>query len=280
MPEFAYSGRVAFINHIAANSQIGDSALWTKRIFTWPNNALSDWQSVNSGGVFSQGGAWRIIFGSNPNGTDQLFDMGIKDQATGSVSVIIDGVRGSIGTVQHKHEFIAPIYVPASIEIFARGQNSTANTGWVNISGYHEPIHEFDLLPYQRAMSYGLDRLTSRGVTVDPGVNSLTYGAWTTICSATDYSAAYLVCLIGNRGNTAMATAFFNYDIAIGAVGAEVPIIKNMLGVSNSVDDGIVPAIFDIQCHIPMGTRIAARAKCGIIDATDRLTDVSLILFG
>jgi hypothetical protein len=87
--------------------------------------------------------------------------------------------------------------------------------------------------------------------------------------------------MFGNQANQLMSTANWSIDIATGGAGAETVIVPDLICASlASTVDGVVPSAFAVPVHIVTGTRIAARAKCTITDATDRLIDLILIGIG
>src|SRR3990167_8332204 len=77
--------------------------------------------------------------------------------------------------------------------------------------------------------------------------------------------------------NTSPQYAIFFMDISTGAGGAETVVIPDIGFISNTASDVFNPVNWALPLDITSGTRIAARAKCGTTDATDRVFDLVII---
>lgn len=212
--------------------------------------------------------------------TDMLID--IATGAASSETVIVADIQVSSSqntTIQEVVEFYIPLPIVAGTRLSARCQASTGSKTCflapTLVSG--EP---YSLMRCVRSDTYGANTADSGGTSVDPGASISTKGGWVQLSASIAADADYVVTLIGNQLNAARTDSNFAVDLGTGANPNEVVLIPNMYARPNSQSDGIRPHEFERWVpKVPSGTRLVARASCGINDATDRLLDVSAITF-
>lgn len=137
---------------------------------------------------------------------------------------------------------------------------------------------EIPLLTSPTHASYGVTvGSTPKGNTVDPGGTAHTKGAYTELVAASAASIEHLMLKFGSKENLAAANADFLVDIATGAPGSEAVIVANLHLFIGAITDRPDPQSIVIPGNPFAGVRIAARAQCSIIDATDRLISVSAL---
>ena len=125
--------------------------------------------------------------------------------------------------------------------------------------------------------TYGADTTNSDGSPIDCGAVVNTKGAYTEITASTSATHDMLSPVITGGQNTSPQYAIFFMDISTGAGGAETVVIPDIGFISNTASDVFNPVNWALPLDITSGTRIAARAKCGTTDATDRVFDLVII---
>jgi len=172
--------------------------------------------------------------------------------------------------------YLLPVSIPAGTRLAARCQSvGLAST----ISILAVLLGEGFITPpgLGRITTYGANTADSGGTQIDPGGTAHTKGAYSEIVSSTTNPIRWLTITIGNMDNDVRTTALWLIDVAIGAAGSEQVLIANLMLNCNTSNDMVSPQIFPpLGVNIPAGTRLAARAQCSIIDATDRLIDILL----
>lgn len=217
------------------------------------------------------------LFLETQNTLSGLLDLAVGAAASEQVIVsnlLVTGNARKIGD-----RVLLPLAVPAGSRIAARIQiiAASADAARVMLKLYGKSF--LSSAPLGRMTTYGDDTSDSGGVSVDPGASANTKGAYSQIVASTTNEIRMLWVLFGNAGNTAMADARFAFDIAIGAGGSEQILIPDIyVRVEDDIDAPISFVQGPFECHIPSGTRLAARSQCSITDATDRLLDV--VLYG
>lgn len=100
-----------------------------------------------------------------------------------------------------------------------------------------------------------------------PVATATTYGAYTQLSSSTPFEAAGIFVMFGPTGLVTGHTT--SVEIAIGAAGAEVPLIDGLqLTIPNGFDQ-IFQFLFPIG--IPAGVRLASRAKDSASNALNNM---------
>ena len=108
----------------------------------------------------------------------------------------------------------------------------------------------------QEAIVTGADAVNSRGTTITTSATANTKGLYSQIVASTSISAERIIIMAGG----ANAGQIMLIDVAIGAAAAEKDIAPNLhyhLGPTVSRP----AAIWEFPIHIPLGTRISARAQ-------------------
>lgn len=235
------------------------------------------WSAINSGAEL-RAGFWDIHFGMGSGAFRGMLDIGVMDQS-GSVSPIIENILANApgSNAGEDHFFRLPIYIDSGTYLMARSRVQAVTGNTIGIGGNLIALGQYQRQVFRHGTVHGSDPSTIIGATVDPGGVANTYGAWTTVVTETANAIKYLAACLSGRGNNALTSATFNFDIGVGPVGAEVPIAEGVAFFSSTVNDQMVPSAIDFYPAIPRGSRVAARGKCTITDATDRLFDICII---
>jgi hypothetical protein len=208
-------------------------------------------------------------------GTDYLVDIGIGP--AGSEQVLVANLNISIGSTSYgdKVSFCSriPIPVRTGTRIAARVQGTTTSASrYIRVGVLLEANGQS---AGGRVVTIGASTADSGGVAIDPGAVDNTKGAWVEIVAACPANLRAAIIGFGTSANTAMTNCLWLVDIGIGGAGVEQVLIPNIALAAHDYPDALVPAhtpCFEIS--IPAGVRIAARAACTIVDATDRKFDV------
>lgn len=261
---------------------------------------------VLSGGGFAEGsgaaavavgsasantkGSWTEIVAATAFDADQLI-IGMA-QAGNSLTHLVDIALGGSGSEEiiipnilhggHSRMMTwipVPVSVPEGTRIAARVQ-STSGSAQVQIRVVLIRQGFFGSPPGGRIITLGAQTADSGGTQVDPGAVGNTYGAWSELTASTSDDIWAILPRLGNIGNgtAADSAANFYYDIGVGASSAEVP-ISSFFAFSTAANGsfgGGGPAIW-LPASIPAGSRISARARANVTDATDRLFDVTIL---
>lgn len=201
-----------------------------------------------------------------------LIDLGIG--ASGSEQVIVPNLHVS-GASNLVAVVLVPIRIAAGARLAIRGQSPTgSSTFQVEAMLIGESFLTAEGLA--RVTDYGTDTSTSGGVSVDPGGTAHTKGAWSQIVASTANPIRGLIVAQGSQANAAMTACNWLVDVGIGGAGSEQVILDNLLFRSSVLNAATPSFVGAIPITIPAGTRLAVRAQCDIIDATDRLLDFAL----
>lgn len=235
-------------------------------------NVKGAWvQLVASTAFYATGIAvYHFVDGSSP--ASRLLDIGVG--AAASEQAIIENIL-LFGRAQDSLMRYFPISIPAGSRITARLQlDVDSQNSFIHALLFSQPFLPHAVLG--RCTTYGANTGDSGGVGVDPGAVVDTKGAYSQIIASTTRNIRFLVPSIGNQSNSAMSTAEFFMDIAVGAGGSEQNILENYF-FRFAAQEFVSPGGFPISpVNIPAGSRLAARAQCSINDATDRLFDVTI----
>ena len=212
-----------------------------------------------------------VGYGSGAN--DYLVDIAIG--GSGSEQVIIPNLLVSRKAAFDNGGFfniIIPMNISSGTRISVRGQSTGASK--TLIVGIHVLYGEYNK-GFSKVVSYGENTSDSGGTSVDSGGTAHTYGSYQEITSSLNEDIKGFFVCIGNQVNTARTYAEWLMDIAIGGSGSEQVIISNLYMGSNG-SSMINPMVFPfIPMNILSGTRISVRSMCNLIDATDRLFDLT-----
>jgi hypothetical protein len=210
--------------------------------------------------------------------TDVLIDIGIG-AAAAEVVVIENLYTGTAAAATSQGAwYYVPICIPMGTRIAARAQGVAASTSpRVNLTLIGQGFDPSQ--PLGICTTYGAATADSGGTSVDPGGTLNTKGAWSQITASTTYGISALLIAFPNQVNTTRTGCTWLVDIGIGAASSEIVLIPDLLLYASTAVDVVIPQSFGpIPCSIPAGTRLAVRAQCSIIDATDRLFDA--IIYG
>lgn len=240
-------------------------------------NTKGSWVELTSATAREAVGLLVNIGRGHTAGADFLVDIGIG--AAASETVLIPNLKGDNGSnLLGPGTIYIPIGVPAGTRLSARCQCTSASGisrvqvvavygGWVG-----QP-------PLAVVTDHGSAVADSGGVSVDPGGTANTKGSYSQIVASTSRAMKAMIIGIGNQNNGSRTIADFLLDLAIGAAASETIIVADLHLEASASDDAMRPVfVGPIPISIPAGTRLAARAACTIIDATDRLFDV--IIYG
>lgn len=202
---------------------------------------------------------------------DFLIDIAIG--SAGSEIVVVPNILVSRQTQTWAWgPFIIPLAIPAGTRIAAACQSSTGGAAvGLAVSPFTSGVLARTGL--QLCTTYGANTATSGGTSVDPGGSANTKGSYAQITSSTTAQINHLMVSVGNQANTAVTSAFWLFDIAIGAAASEIVIVPDQQVATHSVYDMPIPAAFHFPVSIPASTRIAMRMQSSTTDATDRKLD-------
>lgn len=213
------------------------------------------------------------IFSANQN-VDYLVDI-----ATGAASAETDLIANiqtnRPTTAVAVRYFVFPIAITSGTRVSARCQASTGAATCRVVMYLFSGTSNF--LGGTGAVNYGANAADSGGTSIDPGGSANTKGAYTEITASTSSDIKWVTVMLGNQTNAARASAEFLLDIATGSAGSESVVLNNVYFVTTSTGSTITAVGVSFPVTIASGTRIAARAQCTIIDATDRLFDIVLM---
>lgn len=235
-------------------------------------------------------GAWTELMAAAPAGATGLLVEVIG--GSGSMDGLVDIAIGAAGseviiaadlitcrvTDLAPAVYMLPIPIPVGERISARSQSTTASVGCY--VGVHLLGGGFLRASGGNALdTYGANAADSGGTSIDPGTTLHTKGAWVEFSAATARDIKQLIVGCGNQVNLTRANADFLIDVGVGASGSEQVVLPDLYARAGAGADLIEPHVFPpLPVDIPAGSRLAARAQCGITTATNRLLD--LILYG
>lgn len=207
-------------------------------------------------------------------GSDYLVDIGIG--AAGSEQVLVDNLAISAGSTAGNNPSFnprIPVPIPSGTRISVRAQaTGTSGSRMIRCAVL---LENNDWPSGGIVTTIGAATADSGGGSIDPGASDNVKGAWVELSASTALLSNAAFFCFGNQANTARADCFWLVDIGVGGAGSEQVIIPNIAIGAHITTDSISPAhtpVYNIS--IPAGTRVAARASCTIVDATDRLFDL------
>lgn len=216
-----------------------------------------------------------IFFSETGNKNSFLVDIGIG--AASSEQIIAPNLaHWNLGDFGPGRYYVFNLHIPAGTRIAARCQSDDASAtmqvqGQLLRRTFTSPVGG------QEVVAIGADTATSTGTTIDPGGTANTKGSWVQITSSLADSLDDVIITIGLNDNTAITENQSLIDVAIGAASSEQLVYENIRSIKSAfeiVDTTPVP----MNISMDAGARVAVRAQCSIIDATDRLCDV--VLYG
>lgn len=245
--------------------------------------------TVTSGSANTKG-SWTEIVASTAFAADELLlTLGQSNAICSGLVDIAIGASGSeqiiaadilcAGSPRMATSFPLPLSVPVASRIAARVADSDgAQAFQVRVNLIRSGL--WATPPAGQILTIGANAADSGGVAVDPGGSINTYGAWSQITGSTSAYIAALSVRIGGANNAAPADSALGFylDIGVGGSGSEVAIYEGLpFGSQSAGWYGPNPGMW-LPAGIPAGSRLAARARSNVTDATDRLFDV--VLYG
>lgn len=212
------------------------------------------------------------------SGRDHLCDLALG--AVGSEQAICTDLIAGKGSANHQHIYRLPLTIPAGVRISGRHMSHAFGNVGLTFSAFAF-LSGGNTLSYGRCESLGVNPADSGGTSVDPGGSAGTYGAWTQLAASTSFHARALILTAGNQTNTVRTSMFGDVQVGIGSAGSEQAILDRIALEADATMDGPCrPVMGPFPVNIPKGSRIAVRMRMSITDATDRLFDFAVYLFG
>lgn len=256
--------------------------------------ASSRFTSVSNGGTANTKGSWVQLDASTTFDVDavlvhlqadalsviysSLVDIGIG--AAASEQVIVPDIQFSSDQWcgRAASPILLPCKIPAGSRIAARHACSDANIGiFIGVHLINTGMAAM-YPPGGKIVNYGATAADSGGIGIDPGATANTKGSWTQITASTNEDLRGVVIMIGNQNISKGVDAVALIDIGIGAAASEQIIIPDYAIGSDPNAELYLPLFSPIlPCHIPAGSRIAARAQNSITTAGSRAFDVSIL---
>lgn len=217
--------------------------------------------------------AWNLV--ATTGGNDCLFDIGIGP--AGQEVVLVPNLVVAQGNTSQGALVRLPAEIPAGTRVAARIQasgtvNSPALAAYLGVPAWGFPLAS------QVFEDLGTNLGTSRGTQIDCGGVANTKSGYVQLAAATARAYRGLLVLLGNGGRaTSPGAVSFTIDIARGQAGQEQIILADLLTRGTAANTFLPGSFGPFMLPIPAGERLAARAQCSSIVATDRLVDVQLI---
>lgn len=209
---------------------------------------------------------------------DFLVDIALGD---GQENIVVSNLLYTSGVgFNSLQELFFPIAVPANTAMSMRVQSTDGGAlfsvgNWTMHRG--EPYRS---LHCRRSQTYGANTGDSGGTQVDTSGVNQTYGAWVTIADPTIDPIRFLHVCIGGQNNATRADGDHYFDVGYGQPGSEVVLVGTQYFRQVADTDTLYPAHRSYLVNIPAGQRLAIRQRSGVLDATDRLVDFSIVAFG
>lgn len=237
-------------------------------------NTKGSWTDIVASTAFDAA-AVMISVAQASNTLSHLFDVAVG--ASGSEVIIAGDVLHGGHSRMGSHVML-PIPIPSGTRIAGRVQ---ASTGSAQLQMRATLIRGGLLLPPTGGQIVTMGSLTasSFGTAVDAGAVANTYGSWAQLTASTPADITAICVRIGNQSNASpsdSALAFY-LDIGVGAAASEIPVIVGLPFASSSNGSYGSGCEFWFPISIPASTRVAARVKSNITDATDRVLGVSVL---
>lgn len=266
------------------HEQVGVSATSTNPVTASPNATIhtkGNWAQLIAS-TARRIDAVTIIGRYNSGGTNDsegLYDIGLGGAGSEIVLLpnLLFGVRQTAIQAGHWVSALIPIRIPAATRVAVRYQMGAASgrSSQFCLIGHTYSLRRIPA--FQRAINYGADTATSRGVNVDAGAAANTKGAYTEITAATTTPIKCFFVMVSNALEATRGSGSFLVDIAIGAAASEVVLVSNLF-VTGQNTEVVGPAMMGpFFADIPSGVRLAARAQCDSATAANRHFDVAIL---
>lgn len=245
--------------------------------------------TLNAGGGASGGsyGSWAELSASCPFTTNAIimmaatpssqiyafaYDLGIG--GAGSEVAIVTGICHA-NHINIPSVIPLPIQIPEGARIAVRAKASTGSASFaVRALLVRGGLWQAPAGGRVRCYPSG----GAGGTQIDPGAVANTYGSYTELtASTTKASAGILVSILNYTNIAATASTLASYmDIAIGGAGSEVVILSGIPYAMAAAGAFVGPAVW-LPADIPAGTRLSARCRSNVTDATDRQVRVQVL---
>jgi hypothetical protein len=257
---------------LAHNTAFGNTAA----VGSATPNVKGSWAEIVAATAHDADGLLLVVTQSSSAALSHLLDFGVG--GAGSETVILPDWLVSIGARMTAYTTI-PIDLPAGSRIAARCQGSgVSNQLQVRAMTLRGGL--LSTPPAGQVIAIGVNSADSGGQVIDPGATTNTYGAWTELTASTTVDIVAVRVCLGMRENAGPVGSVPAYyvDLGVGAAASEQSLIEALpFSMTASGDFGAGGPHFWLPVSIPAGSRIAARARAGTNDATDRLFDLSLL---
>ena len=216
---------------------------------------------------------WAKLFITVNDSTAETYkiDIGVG-AASSEVVVIPDIVFYSKTDGQEAHALLIPITIASGSRVSIRGATASGSVRNFRASIQLNDVSDIGTCSNIDALGVG----SSRGVTIDPGGTANTQGSWIELIASTSAEYTLIIPMINVNNNGGLATTDWVVDIGIGGSGSEVVLIGEILKTTTAFETHS-NAYNNYHITVASGSRLSARAQCGITDAADRLLDVSIL---
>lgn len=176
-------------------------------------------------------------------------------------------------TQQTGRSYLFPLRIPAGVRLSARCQAVTASaTVEIAVQLIASPMSAPPGL--SRVETIGALTASSSGKKIDCGGTAHT-DVIAQLSAAIGMPYRWMCVAVGNTTDTVWAGArTFLIDIVKGAGGSEVEVIGDMTVTGAANTDTPMPGAFSFPVAIASGERVAARARCSVNTAGDRVLDI------
>lgn len=150
-----------------------------------------------------------------------------------------------------------PLFIAAGSRVALQAQAAVISQSVGVRVEFFSPLPGLE--PSTKVVALGAVTASSRGTALATPAANNTEGAWTQIHASTPEPFRALGVAFAGGSDTTLNTGEGLVDIAVGASGAEVPIIRDLM-ITTSLSE-IVRSVSPLvhPCSIPMGSRLAAR---------------------
>lgn len=209
-----------------------------------------------------------------------LMDIGIGPNS-GAVTTLIGNLplaRRSTMPIANDPVYVPLPYVPAGSQLWCRYQSDvTAGAALTVGANLMAPVMD-DPRIYGISADYGAIAGTSRGTQIDPGTTANTKPTtYTQLAAAAPFDVRWALLSLAHDQLADLGWSW-RLDLAVGAPGAEVPIVADM-PIHSSSAHGLLVCRISMPFGVAAGERIALRAQSNAVN-TSRLLAATLNLFG
>lgn len=237
-------------------------------------NAKGSWVQLIAATAFDANALWTAACSDGLTQAAFLIDIGIG--GAGSEQVIIPNISVRMNGTQHEHRLLFPISIPAGSRVAVRCQASTASLSFPIVVHLLAGAGFLGSVPFNRVEAWGPNTGTSAGTELDAGAVAHTKGSYAQLTAATTIDAKAVALTYTTKDVSQAADAWFLMDLAIGGAGSEVVLISNFpIQVDSAREPNKVQTFGAFPCHIPSGSRVAARMQSSTTNAADRIIELA-----